>query len=291
MGTSASNNGPSGTSALLPSWYPTISPLPAGGVVQPAISDEQPNTNNNLPANQPAVIPGISDQPIPTSTGNWTRAKSALTRYTRNTPGSSIKKAAKGYVTTLGGATGATRSASSGIIAGGSFGSFLASVATQGLNATLTSFGLTSFIGRSSEEILAKIADTIAPEGATNDEAIARDAIISTLDLIYTKIDENGGDILSLQSLSPEMIKDAVIAFVSIYIFKKWIYELGIAVEKNTVSENDAIEMETEIKDFINAEVRISMQDKTIRDFDLNSSSNQATIETIFKAAYSTLQQ
>jgi hypothetical protein len=87
------------------------------------------------------------------------------------------------------------------------------------------------------------------------------------------------------------MIKDAVMAYVSIYIFKKWVYELGMAVEKNTVSERQAIEMETEIKDFITAEVRLAMQDKTIRDFDLNSASNQQTIETIFQTAYSTLQQ
>jgi hypothetical protein len=159
------------------------------------------------------------------------------------------------------------------------------------LNQTLTQLGLSNFIGHSSEETLAKIADAIAPIGATNDEAIARDAIIATLDQLYTKILETGGDITQLESLTPEMIKETVIEYVGIYIFKKWVYELGIAVEKNTVTEKQAIEMELEIKDFINAEVKLSLNGKNVQDFDLNNQANQQIIETIFQTAYSTLEQ
>ena len=67
--------------------------------------------------------------------------------------------------------------------------------------------------------------------------------------------------------------------------------ELGLAVEKNSISEKQAIEMEVEIRDFILAEVQLSMENKTINDFDLNNSQNQKIIETIFQTAYSTLQQ
>jgi hypothetical protein len=49
--------------------------------------------------------------------------------------------------------------------------------------------------------------------------------------------------------------------------------------------------MEIEIKDFINAEVKLSLQGKTINQFDLNDRSNQQIIETIFQTAYSTLEQ
>lgn len=287
MGTSASNGGPSGTSSLLPSWYPSINP--------PSSSSNPNDENDNTEQDSNSATPLPVDQydvvtPLPVSTENWSNAKGAFTRYTKSTAGSNIRKAARSYVRTLGGSRAATKSASTGIAVGGRFGSFLSSVAAQGLAPTLTTLGLTAFIGSSSEEILARIADTIAPNGSTNDEAIARDAILSTLDAIYTKIIEAGSDITTLESLSPEMIKDAVIGYVSIYIFKKWVYELGIAVEKNSITEQQAITLEAEIKDFIVAEVQSAMADKTIRDFDLNSTSNQQIIETIFQTAYSTLQ-
>ncbi len=295
MGTSSSNGGPSGKTNLLPSWYIDDSGDPGQ---QPGnesgTGDDDGSEDQN--SNDQGQEPNQTDRPDipPITSGNWKDAKVAFTRYSKNTSGSSISKAAKNYLQTLGGSRGATRSASRGIRSGGRLASFLGSVSVArggGLNQTLTGLGLTECIGKSSEEILAKIADAIAPAGATNDEAIARDAILVTLDSLYTKILDNDGDIATLETLTPGMIKETVIEYVSVYIFKKWVYELGLAVEKNTVSEKQAIEMETEIKDFINAEVKLSLKGKTIKQFDLNDSSNQKIIETIFLTAYSTLEQ
>lgn len=295
MGTSSSNGGPSGKTSLLPSWYPENSSTAA----QPPASEDPilaPQDNNNPNNDDQEQETNSINQPIeiPTTTNNWKDAKGAFTRYSKNTGGSNIRKAAKSYVQTLGGSRGAARAASRGITSGRGLVSFLGAVSTPGgggLNQTLTQLGLSAYIGKSSEEILAKIADAIAPTGATSDEAIARDAILGTLDQLYSKILENGGDIATLESLTPHMIKETVIEYVSIYIFKKWVFELGLAVEKNTVTEKQAIEMEVEIKDFINAEVKLSLQGKSMKQFDLNESSNQQIIETIFQTAYSTLEQ
>lgn len=296
MGTSSSNGGPSGKSSLLPTYYnPGASPDQGQQAATPGSSADgmdggagQPDGN----IQQPALVT-LPQGPM--LSGDWGGAKGAFTRFTKNTAGSSIKKAAKTYVRTLGGSRGAARSAARGITAGRGLVRFLGSASTPsggpGLNPTLTQFGLSNFIGHSSEETLAKIADAIAPIGATNDEAIARDAIIATLDQLYTKILENGGDITELETLTPEMIKETVIEYVGIYIFKKWVYELGIAVEKNTVTEKQAIAMELEIKDFIHAEVKLSLSGKNVRDFDLNNPANQQIIDTIFQTAYSTLEQ
>lgn len=290
MGTSSSNGGPSGKGSLLPSWYNDTSGAQGQQVANPGLAgDESEGGNQQGDAQVPQSVV------IPKTSGDWKDAKGAFTRYTKNTGGSNIRKAAKNYVRTLGGSRGATRSASRGISAGRGLVSFLGAVSSPsgggGLDQTLTQLGLTAFIGRSSEETLAKIADAIAPAGATNDEAIARDSVIATLDQLYSKILEDGGDITALESLTPDMIKEAVTDYVSIYIFKKWIYELGLAVEKNTVTEKQAIEMETEIKDFINAEVRLSLKNKDIKEFNLNDKSNQQIIENIFQMAYSTLDQ
>jgi len=294
MGTSSSNGGPSGISGLLPTYYnPGVLPnqgqrlAPDGAPADGVDGAGQPDGSQASPGQ---VLPEG-----PLLSGDWGGAKGAFTRFTNRTSGSSLRKAAKTYLRTLGGSRGATRSAGRGITVGKSLGRFLGSVSTSGggpgLNQTLVQFGLANFVGRSSEETLAKIADAIAPAGATNDEAIARDAVIATLDQLYTRILESGGDIIQLEALTPEMIKETVIDYVGIYIFKKWVYELGIAVEKNAVTEKQAIAMEQEIRDFINAEVSRSLRDKDVRDFDFNNPANQQIIDTIFQTAYSTLEQ
>lgn len=296
MGTSSSNGGPSGKSSLLPSYYnPSAADNNATGTTASAPAPNAIDGSVQITTSpQPSVIP-TPPRNTPTLTGDWTVARGAMTRFANRTAGSSVRKAAQNYVRTLGGSRGASRSASRGISSGRGLVSFLGSVSRSiggnGLTPTLTQLGLSGYIGHSSEETLAKIADAIAPIGATNDEAIARDAVITTLDLLYTKILMNGGDITALESLTPEMIKETVIEYVGIYIFKKWVYELGIAVEKNSVTEKQAIQMENEIKDFINAEVKLSLAHKDVQDFDLNSPPNQQIIETIFTIAYSTLEQ
>lgn len=294
MGTSSSSGGPSGKSSLLPTYYTDSGSDGNGGVGQ--LPADSATSDDAAPGGTDGTVisPAQTATAIPQTTGDWAEAKGAMTRYSKGTAGSSIYKAAKAYVRTMGGSRGATRSAARGRSVGTSLATFLGAVSSPGgggLTAAMTDMGLISFIGKSSEEVLAKIADALAPTGATNDEAIARDAVLSTMDFLYTKILEEGGDISSLETLTPEAIKEAVVEFVSQYIYKKWIYELGLAVEKNTVSEKSALQMELEMKQFINAEVELSLKDKDIRQFDPNSAANRQTIDTIFQTAYSTIEQ
>ena len=291
MGTSSSNGGPSGITSLYPTWYNNGNT--GAPVLQPGGNSGGGEGESGEDSGSPQTVPQAVPDAAPPLSGNWKDAKIAFTRYSKKTGGSSIRKAARSYVGTLGGSRGATRSASRGISSGRSLAGFLSGVSSAGggLNETLKQLGLSNFIGRSSEEILARIADAIAPTGATNDEAIARDSVIATLDQLYTTLLENGGDITTLESLTPEMIKGAVIDFASIYIFKKWVYELGLAIEKNTISERQAIAMEVEIKDFIHGEVKLALRDKEIREFNLDTSNNQQIIQSIFQTAYSTLEK
>lgn len=295
MGTSSSNGGPSGKAALLPSWYTDSPGAPDHQPTNDGADGNNVGSNNQNNNDQGQNASPNSNPITATETGgNWKDAKVAFTRYSKKTKGSSINKAIKSYISTLGGSKGATRSASGGIRSGRRLVRFLGSVSTSrggGLSETLTQLGLAEYIGKSSEETLAKIADAIAPSGSTNDEAIARDAILATLDSLYSKIIDSGSDIAALESLTPETIKDTVIEYVSTYIFKKWLYELGLAVEKNTVTEKQAIEMETEIRDFINAEVKLSLKEMNISQLDLDNNANRQIIETIFQTAYSTLER
>ena len=281
MGTSASNNGPKGSPPLLPDWYGDS--LPSPGPQPPEQPEKDHDPNIPTPPPQPPL-------PANTPTQNWKSAKGALTRLSNSTGGSSGRKAAGRYVNSLGGSRAATRAATQGISIGGRYANLLGAIASGGMTDTLRSLGLDEFVGRAPDEICAAIANVLAPIGATNDEAIARDALISTLDALYTRILDAGGSLDDLNALSPAMLKETLIEYVSNFIFTKWMYELGTAIEKGNVSEQQAIILERDVKDLIFTETNQHYQDLDITVLDLNDANNIALITGIFETAYSTLE-
>lgn len=301
MGTSASNGGPKGSPPLLPPWYnegtPQLPPTPEPPGPEPAPPEPVPPPNpperEPLPPPQnepnfPLPLPEVPANELLSK--NWQVARGALTRMSNNTGGSSARKAGQKYVSSLGGSRSATRAAAQGVSTGSRYASFLGSVASSGFEETLISLGLAELIGKSSEEICTALANSLAPVGATNDEAIARDAMISTLDVLYTKIQENGGDITDLDNLSPELIKETLVEYVSNYIFAKWMYELGTSIEKGNISEQEAIDLETSVKDLIYAETIEQYRNVQIEVDTLGDISTSQKIEEIFSTAYSLLE-
>jgi hypothetical protein len=301
MGTSASNKGGSGSGNLLPSWYgggdggapappPPAPPGPNGLPPPPASPTPPPSAPAPMP---PAGLPPLPPAVPAAGAATWRAARTAFGRYlTNRTPGN-LRSAGKSYMRNLGGATSASRSAATGVSAGSRLASFLGTVSVPtggGLNQTLSSIGLGAHTGQPPEFLLAKIADSIAPVGATSDEAIAREAVMSTLDWLYTDIVDAGGDITAFETLTAVRIREVVIEYTSCYIYKKWVYELGIAIEKKAVSEQEAIKMEIDIREYIRVEVRTKFQDLTPQQLDLTNPNNQATIEYIFQLAYRTLE-
>lgn len=279
MGTSASNNGPKKNSSLLPSWATEPNGNSSDG-------ENQNNGNEKTPENGSET----SENPIsPSSTGNWGAAKGALSRYIKGTNGSSLRKASRRYVKTLGGASKATKAAAKGVATGGAFFNFVSGVSNNGFAKTLEQFGLSDCIGKSSEEVLARIADKIAPIGSTNDEAIARDAILETLDFLYEKLLDEGKSLDALESLDEKTMKDSVVEYISTYIFKKWLYEVGLAIEKNELSEKEAIGLEKEIKEFVRDETILALKDKNILTINPTDGDSKRIIENIFELAYSTI--
>jgi hypothetical protein len=297
MGTSASNSGPKRNTELLPTWAANPSDGNNGQDGDDGADEGNDNdgseteasgstdTNSSNP-NQSEETPASHAPPI---TGNWGAAKGALSRYAKGTTGSSLKKAARSYVKTLGGSSKATKASGAGISTGGVFINFISGVSRNGYQETLRQYGLADCLGKSSEEVLAKIADRIAPIGSTNDEAIARNAVLISLDALYEKLLNEGKDIDALGSLDEQTLKNSVEEFVGTYIFKKWVYEVGLAIEKNELTEKEAISLEKEIKIFVRDEVRSALRDKDIIKLDLNAGEGKRIVENIFELAYSTI--
>jgi len=283
MGTSSSNGGPKGKTSLMPSWAPAAPAVPAQPTPPPSGSTAT-STNVNIPVSTTA------SQPSNIQTEKWSHAKGGSTRFANKTGKSSAKNAAKSYLKTYGGSRNATKASTKGIMVGAGFAAFLGGVATNGMKKTLKDVGLDDYVGKSSAEVLAKIADTIAPAGATNDEAVAREAIITALDNLYERLLEDGKDISTLDLLSEEMVKETVIEYVSAYIFKKWLYELGIAIEKNNLPETEVIKLESQMDSFIKDEVKSAITDDVIAKIQVKAINNHPIIQKIMELAYSTLE-
>lgn len=280
MGTSASGTGPKGKTPLLPSW--AISP-------DNSPEEEQNNENNQEAEDTPNVESDSVSDIVPSQ--KLTGTKSILTRISNKGRGSSFKTFAKSYIKASGGSKAVTKASIAGINVGKSYIGFLSSVTKDGYNETLQKYDLSDCIGKSSEEVMSKIADRIAPTGSTNDEAIARAAVMIAFDRLYEKILDSGKDIESLDNIDSEILSDTVIEFVSAYIFKKWVYEAGIALERNDLSENEAIKLEDEMRFFIKDEVKSGFKKTDISKIDLAQGHGRKLIEDIFELAYSTLEK
>ena len=278
MGTSASGTGPKGKTPLLPSWATDSDNAPE--------TDEKNNQQSDDTLNET-----VDSKPETVPTQKLSGTKSILTRISNGGGGSSFKTFAKSYIKSSGGSRAATKSSIAGINVGRNYLGFLSGVSKEGFNETLQKYDLSDCIGKSSEEVIAKIADRIAPTGSTNDEAIARAAIMITFDRLYEKILDSGRDIESLDSINSETLSDTVVEFVSAYIFKKWVYEAGIALERNDLSESEAIKLENEMRFFIRDEVKNGFKKADISKIDLAQGEGKKIIEDIFELAYSTLEK
>ncbi|WP_421870172.1 Qat anti-phage system associated protein QatB [Marinoscillum sp.] len=273
MGTSSSFGGPKGKSPLLPPWAQDV--------------DSDSEDNNDTGSDQP--IESEADSQENEIFGDYSSAKRSLSRFINDRPGYTIKSASKSYVRSLGGAKNASRSSSSGKRAVASFGGFLGNVAKQGVEQALTDLGLQDLIGETSEVVFAGIVDAIAPNGSTNEEADARQAIIDTLDKLYDKF-ELEDNINKLDSLSEADIKEAVLDSVKAYIYERWLQELSLCIEKNSLTPSDAIRKEADIKEHIKSSVEYDFEDYDVLNMDFTQGDGKNLIESIFQEAYQTLE-
>jgi len=270
MGTSSSFGGPKGKSPLLPPW---------------ATSPDNSNNDNDQDDQESSNDP--TENAV---SGDYSGAKRSLSRFSNDQPGYTVKNASRSYVKSLGGAKKASLSSSSGKRAVSSFGGFLGNVARGGIEKTLTDLGLQDLIGKSANVIFASIADAIAPIGSTNEEADARQAIIDTLDKLYDKYDLDDNNIQKLDSLNESDIGDALLDSIKAYIYERWLQELSLCIEKNSLTPGEALKKESDMKEHIISSVEYDFEDRNLLNMDFTKGEGKDLIENIFQEAYKTLE-
>jgi len=286
VGTSSSHSGPGDGPGLLPSWATPENG--DGGDDSNATPDSNAGPES---ADEEGSAPVATPQP---QSRLWTNAKSTMTRYAGTGGGSSnsgrLRSAGAGYVRAKGGSRSAGASAISGRTTTGRLGGFLSSAAGSGFRAALESIGLRGVVGQSSEVVLARLVDTLAPSGATREEAAARRATVEVLAFLYDSVAGDAGDVSALDDMDATIVEQAVEMSVSGYIYNRWLDELGLSIEKGAVSETNAIRLEADVREYVASCVSLELGEQSVLDVNWDGTEGRGIIDRVFRDAYAVLE-
>ena len=294
MGTSSSHSGPGDGPGLLPSWATeggNAGAAPDGGGDADgdgaAEGGAAGNEGTGTDAGQPAgPVPDPSASPR-----NWQSAKSGMTRYANSGGGAArLRSAGSGYVRAKGGSRGAASSATSGRSVSRQVGNFLSSAVRSGIREALDSIGLRDIVGQSSDRVLARLADALAPAVSTKEEAAARRATIEVLEFLYETVIGEDGDLGALEQMDQETVEQAIERSVSGYIYNRWLDELGLSIENGAVSEAAAVGLERDVKEYVESCVALEVGDKSAIEIDWGGREGRQIIDGVYRDAYALLE-
>jgi len=269
VGTSKSFNGMKDKNPLLPEWSLSDISSEKEPSNKPADNETEPSEN------QPQSMP-------------WRAANTSLGKIASGSEnrGEYFPKAGRSYTRARGGSRAAASSSTYARASSAKIGSFLSGIGSGGINQTLRDLGLSHVVGQDVEQVMAAILDFIAPDTATREDSIVRESVCDTLENLYEKYDLSDGDITNLDRMSVPDIKEAFENSISSYIYNRWLTELGIAIEKKSISPNEAVSLEREMKTYVYDSVKIDLQEIDILNFNWQSDLGERFIEQKFQEAY-----
>ncbi len=259
MGTSGIYNGPKGNNPLLPEWYQ---------------EEQKENVNNESDKNEKQNIPNCS----------WQSAKTQMSKYTSGSS-NHLGSVFKSYLKASGGSKGVAKSAISGKNSAISLGRVINSISSRGFKETLESYKI-SFASKTLDEVLSDLASVIAPDGATKEEAVARKAILDSVEYFYSKTEEEGLDINSLNTANEDLLNSVMEKYISSYIFQKMLCDLESRIENYADNSVKAVEIESEIKEYIEGTVKNELSKFDFLEMDYNSEKSKDFINKVYEDCY-----
>lgn len=262
MGTSSSHGGPKGKNPLLPKDF-----------------NDEPFDGNKVPDSDP-----LENQ----KTEAWKNAKTQVSKLISNTD-RNTETALSAYVKAHGGGKGAAGAAISGKATTVNLGNFLASTSSQGFRTTLDQYQI-QYENRTVQEVLSDIVNKIAPSPNTKEDAVARNALIDTMEILYDEIEDNDGNINILDNLNSEKFNELMNTYISSYIFQKFLSEMESRFEKYASNEGSALSIENEIKEYISGTVDNKLADRDFSNINFTSKTVMETINQIYEECYSVIE-
>lgn len=222
------------------------------------------------------------------SGGAWTGFKRSATDFAKYGGRQRAAKALAGYVAAMGGAAAAAAATAAGSRTGQSLGNFLsASTGPNGLADGLESVGLSHLIGQDRYTVLSELLNAFAGDGGDIETQAARNALLDVLDDLLPQ--EEGTELNSVH-LDEQAVTESLCRYLDALI-----YNLAIPIidERLTRLENPALaqERDRELRDYIDALVRLRIQDASPLQTDWHGSEGQKFISDILRAVYDQLEE
>jgi hypothetical protein len=292
MGTSSMYNGRN-RSPLLPSDFNDEDGLFSGIFNLPDIPNKEPDHKQSDEEDKPVKTnlsekPNESKAPKQEALKSWRGAKSAMSKYASGKGGLNGEKSViSNYVKGYGGARKAAKSAKSAIKTTINIANFFGGVSNKGITQVLKDYYI-QIEGRRPKEILHDIVNVLAPSPDSNDDSVARKALIKTMSIIYEKFEDEKQDISLLDTFNPDISKLLIIKYIETFIYERLIHDLGSRIEKKSENSLTAAKIEKELKDYIESKVSMTLKDKPLSI--INSDMKNALVEGLYQQCYKVLE-
>jgi len=219
--------------------------------------------------------------------GGWTDFKRSASYFARYGGRERVAKTLAGFVAAMGGAAAAAASAGGGTRTGQSLGTFLAeSTGPEGLAGGLEAIGLQHLIGQDRFTVLSELINALGGAGTDLEEEAARGALLDVLDELLPE-----GDEASLESvqLDETGVREALCRYIAALVYNRAIPVIEVRLE-SLESQTLIQQRDRELRDFIDALVRLRMQDLSPLKVDWEGPDGQGFIQGILQAVYEQLE-
>ncbi|MFS2881292.1 Qat anti-phage system associated protein QatB [Parabacteroides distasonis] len=292
MGTSSMYGGPNRSPLLPPDFNdgddnsdnPTSpdTPLPK--------PDEKPNEEKEPAQTPESDKPSNKEQDDEPRYSSWRAAKNSMSKYASGNGGENGKRnAVSNYVKGYGGSRNAAKSAKSAIRTTINIGDFFNSVSKKGIVQVLQDYNIQTE-GRKPKEILNDIVNQLAPAPDSNENAIARKALINTMSVIYDKFEDEKKDISLLDTTDSNISSMLINKYFETFIYERLINEMGSRIEKKAESSAAAERIEKDLKEYIESKVSTTLKDKPLSLINLQTKNVYTLVEGLYQQCYKVLE-
>lgn len=217
----------------------------------------------------------------PVSWTTWQSAKTSMAKFASGRAGSAATSLSS-YVKAYRGAKSASKSMPAGIRTTVSLGNFINRVASSSFREALEGYQI-DYDGKSATEVLTQLIGVLAPSPVTLEDSIARKALILTMEKLYERVEDNNMDILDLDASGLNFI---VPCYVKSFINERLLNDLGSRIEAADITPDKAIEIETELREYIDSKVDVVF---TGKDFS-NTTFTTEEVESIYNQCYTAME-
>ena len=240
-------------------------------------TNESAAPNNVSPSTSPLPIAPATQLAIP-----FSRARSDFTRFTKTGDKRALSRAISGYVKSSGGSKGGVRRMPNSVKTAFGFASLASSFARVGPVEALRRFNLQDLAGKPAAEVFERLVDELCHEGGTLDEAVARDALIDTIEAFAEQ------EVVNFDQLTPDLWKEFLADLIANCIVSKVINEIGTNSLHGSADDNLYREAETTLREYTSGAVRDEL--KSPLDPSISSEELEGVINEIFETSFAVLQ-